>query len=87
MMNEIYELKASLSRKNNRSTPLSVAAYHWLENLYKPIIQRLEPILEPSKDPDELYCQVLEHKWFLSEQEQTDVGHDAYPRQHNQLSF
>jgi hypothetical protein len=27
------------------------------------------------EDPCELYCQVLEHKWFLSEQEQRDVGH------------
>jgi hypothetical protein len=27
------------------------------------------------EDPCELYCQVLEHKWFLSEREQRDVGH------------
>lgn len=80
MMNEIYELKASLSRKNNRSTPLSVAAYYWLENLYKPTIKQLEPLLGPNKDPDELYCQVLEHKWYLSEQKQNDVGHEAAVR-------
>jgi hypothetical protein len=25
----------------------------------------------------ELYCQVLEHKWYLSEQARQDVGHQA----------
>jgi hypothetical protein len=25
----------------------------------------------------ELYCQVLEHKWFLSEKARHDVGHMA----------
>jgi hypothetical protein len=77
MMNEIYELKASLSRRNNRSTPLSVAAYYWLENLYKPTIHCLEPIMDPDKDAGELYCQVLEHKWYLSEERRIDVGHEA----------
>ena len=28
-------------------------------------------------DPVELYCQVLEHKWYLSEQAKHDVGHLA----------
>jgi hypothetical protein len=28
-------------------------------------------------DPVELYCQVLEHKWYLSEQAKHDVGHIA----------
>jgi hypothetical protein len=26
-------------------------------------------------DVIELYCQVLEHKWYLSERAQHDVGH------------
>jgi hypothetical protein len=25
----------------------------------------------------ELYCQVLEHKWYLSEKARRDVGHDV----------
>jgi hypothetical protein len=28
-------------------------------------------------DPTELYWQVLEHKWFLSERAHHDVGHRA----------
>ncbi|MGE5222523.1 MAG: DUF4032 domain-containing protein [Omnitrophica WOR_2 bacterium] len=83
MMNEIQQIKAMLSQANNRSTPLSVAAFNWLENNYRPTIKALEPLLEQKKQvgetlsPAEAYCQVLEHKWYLSERAHHDVGHQA----------
>jgi hypothetical protein len=84
MMNEIQELRATLSQANNRSTPLSVAAYHWLDMIYKPVMEQLRPLTErPARagqeipSDAELYCQVLEHKWFLSERAHHDVGHQA----------
>jgi hypothetical protein len=77
MMNEIQEMKASLSQMHNRSTPVSIAAFNWLHDFYKPVIDILQPHLESSADPSELYCQVLEHKWYLSEAAQHDVGHQA----------
>ncbi len=82
MVNEIVELQAVLSRDKQRSTPLSVAAYHWMEYYYRPVIRQLEPLIasreQPAQaDPAELYCQVLEHKWYLSERAHRDVGHQA----------
>jgi len=77
MMNEIQEIKATLSQQNNRSTPLSVAAYHWLEEIYQPTLELLRPIIDRQEDAVEPYCQVLENKWFLSERAQQDVGHQA----------
>jgi hypothetical protein len=74
MMNEIQELKASLSKENNRSVSLSAAAYHWLKFIYQPTLIRLEPVVKPDFDPAERYCQVLEHKWYLSERARRDVG-------------
>jgi hypothetical protein len=75
MVNEIQERKATLARTHNRSTPLSVAAHSWLTELYLPMIEPLKPLLDEQTHPAELYCQVLEHKWYLSEQAQHDVGH------------
>lgn len=77
MMNEIQELKASLSQHNNRSTPLSAAAYHWLKTIFEPTVDRLSPFVKSDIDAAELYCQVLEHKWYLSERAREDVGHSA----------
>jgi hypothetical protein len=75
MMNEIQELRAKLSSENDRPMFLSAAAYYWLENVYQPIAARLQPLVDENNSPTELYCQVLEHKWFLSERAQHDVGH------------
>ena len=77
MMNEIQEVRATLSRTYNRSTPLSMAAFHWLENIYNPVVERLASLIDSHTTPAELYCQVLEHKWYLSERAQQDVGHQA----------
>ena len=76
-MNEIQEIKATLSRANNRSTPLSAAAYYWLEKIYSPITKQLGSLSDQRGMLPELYCQVLEHKWFLSEESGRDVGHAA----------
>lgn len=77
IMNEIQQLKAILSRTNDRSTPLSVAASYWLENYYLPTIEKISAMKDGTKDLPEVYCQILEHKWFLSERAQTDVGHEV----------
>ena len=77
MMNEIQEIKATLSQLNNRAMFLSAAAYYWLENVFRPVAARLKPLVGESDSLPELYCQVLEHKWFLSERMQHDVGHQA----------
>ncbi|MCA9243176.1 MAG: DUF4032 domain-containing protein [Phycisphaerales bacterium] len=75
MLNEIEQLKATWSLDENRSLPLSVVAYRWFATVYTPAVARLEPLLARGGDPGEMYCQVLEHKWYMSERAKHDVGH------------
>ena len=75
MMNEIHELKATLSQTHNRSTPLSLAAFKWLQEIYLPALDGIRSLINENIDPAELYCQILEHKWYLSEKAEHDVGH------------
>jgi hypothetical protein len=77
MMNEINEQRATLADERTRSVPLPVAAYHWLTHLYQPLVERLAPLISEDCPPTEAYCQMLEHKWYLSERAGHDVGHDA----------
>lgn len=74
LLNELKEMKVSLSGTLNRSVPLSVAAYRWLNERFLPTTQDLQPKVIGPDDACELYCEVLEHKWFLSEREKKDVG-------------
>ena len=79
MLNEVHELRAELARAANRSITLSAAAYRWQRERFEPSIAKLATL---AADDDagtdaalaERYCQVLEHKWFLSEREKRDVG-------------
>jgi hypothetical protein len=75
LMNEIHEVKATLSQMNNRSISLSVAAQRWLADIYQPTVSALEVLMDRESALAELYCQVLEHKWYLSERAHQDVGH------------
>lgn len=75
MMNEIHELKATLSQIHNRSTPLSLAAFNWLQEIFLPTLTSMQSKIDQYSDPAELYCQILEHKWYLSEKARHDVGH------------
>jgi len=75
MINEIIEVRASLSSIQSREIPMTAAAYYWLEKFYMPVINRIPEVNMSSFEPSELYCQILEHKWFLSERQNRDVGH------------
>jgi hypothetical protein len=77
IMGEIQELKALISSSQNQSVPISVAAYQWLHDIYQPIIDQLRSLVDEKTTLIERYCQVLEHKWYLSERVQQDVGHQA----------
>jgi hypothetical protein len=74
LLNEIQELKARLSRELDRSVPTSMAAYRWLHERYHPAVQKLAAVAQNGENLPELYCQVLEHKWYLSENAHQDVG-------------
>lgn len=75
IINEIQALRASLSQKENHSKPLSSTAEVWLKEVYTPSLQRLQDSETFDFNEVELYCLMQEHKWYLSEKAQQDVGH------------
>jgi Domain of unknown function (DUF4032)/Lipopolysaccharide kinase (Kdo/WaaP) family len=74
MLNEIHEMQATVGDALGRRVPVGMAAYRWREERYRPAIERLSALRDRVGDMPELYCQVLEHKWYLSERAQADVG-------------
>jgi hypothetical protein len=83
ILNEINERKANMSQVDSPNITLKTVADYWLENVYKPVAVKLQSFIDSKSQLDlspdliELYCQVLEHKWYLSERAQHDVGHQA----------
>lgn len=77
LLNDLAQYKAVLAARFNRSIPQSVAAFHWLAECFQPVQKILAQGLGADFDAVEGYCDVLVHKWFLSEKAGRDVGLEA----------
>jgi hypothetical protein len=50
------------------------AAHRWLTEVFEPVVRAVPPHLRGKLEPTELFVQILEHRWRLSEQAGRDVG-------------
>ena len=55
----------------------SLAGHLWRTEVYEPVIAAIPEHLVGRLAPAEIFHEVLEHRWFLSEQAQRDVGTTA----------
>jgi tRNA A-37 threonylcarbamoyl transferase component Bud32 len=57
-----------------------VLAHRWVRDVFRPTVRQVPVELRGSMDPAEIYHQLLEHRWYLSERAQHDIGLDAAVR-------
>ena len=76
LLNDLHEHQAWLDAQAGHRVPEDEAARIWRDEVLEPVIAKLEPVIGP-RDPIQAYCDVLEHKWLLSERAGRDVGLDA----------
>ena len=57
--------------------PLAVAASRWLTEVYRPTVEAIPAHLRNRLDEAEIFHEILEHRWFLSEAAGVDVGTSA----------
>ncbi|GAA1647828.1 DUF4032 domain-containing protein [Catellatospora bangladeshensis] len=50
------------------------AAHRWLTEVFAPVIRAVPPHLRGKLEPPELFVQIIEHRWALSETAGRDVG-------------
>lgn len=53
-----------------------VLAHRWVRDVFRPTVRAIPLELRGSMDPAELYHELLEHRWHLSERAQHDIGLD-----------
>ena len=74
LLNDLAEYHAWLEFYERRQVAAEVAADRWLREVYRPTQARIAAHVAPDRDLVQAYCDVLEHKWLLSEQAGRDVG-------------
>ncbi len=77
LMNDLREYRAWLGWYDARAIDRAEGAERWLRDVYEPTLARLGPAVGPERDLVQAYCDVLEHKWLLSEWTGSDVGLEA----------
>lgn len=76
MLNDIARFREALEREQGRPLSESVVASRWREEVFEPTVAAVPETLQDRLPPAEIFHQVLEHRWFLSEQAAKDVGID-----------
>jgi Domain of unknown function (DUF4032) len=77
LLNDIDGFRVFLEEQEKRSLPESVVAFRWLNEVFQPTIAAIPPDLREKLEDAELFHEILEHRWFLSEAAGKDVGMEA----------
>jgi hypothetical protein len=80
LLNDIASFRAWLEHKEGRPVPDFVAANRWREEVYEPVVEAIPEDLRGRLAPTEIFHEILEHRWYMSERAGRDVGTRAAAR-------
>jgi hypothetical protein len=61
------------ARTDQQGADEAIVAHEWLTEVFEPVLQSVPSELRAKLEPAEVYHEVLEHRWFLSEQGGVEV--------------
>ncbi len=77
LLNDIASYRGYLEQTTGRPVPDSVASNQWLAEIYDPVMAAIPAELRDRLEPAEIFHEILEHRWFLSEAAGQDIGTTA----------
>ncbi|MHB8458668.1 MAG: DUF4032 domain-containing protein [Candidatus Limnocylindrales bacterium] len=77
LLNDLREYGAWLAWYEHRPIAPDDVAARWRAEVFEPTIVRVRAVADPDRDLVQAYCDLLEHKWLLSERAGGDVGMQA----------
>ncbi|TWP38866.1 DUF4032 domain-containing protein [Leekyejoonella antrihumi] len=70
LLNDLDSFRASQDRQNDDEEQV---AHDWLTQVYEPITRSVPRELRGRMEPAEIFHEILEHRWYMSEKAQLDV--------------
>ena len=70
----LNDLEAYHSLWNRKDEPLEIAAHAWLADVFEPTIAAVPAEMRSKLEPAEIFHEVLEHRWYMSEAAGYDVS-------------
>jgi hypothetical protein len=73
LLNDLDQFRADTEQQAEEE---EFVAHEWLKEQYEPVVRAIPRSMRSKLEPPEFFHEVLEHKWFLSEQAGSDVSLD-----------
>jgi hypothetical protein len=77
LLNDIASYGAYLARVEGETPPQAVTAARWIAEVYEPIVARVPDELRGRLEPAELFHELLEHRYYLSEAAGYEVDNET----------
>lgn len=77
LLNDLRSYRGYLEQKEGRGVPETVAGHRWRAEVFDRVMARIPESLADRMEPAEVFHEILEHRWFLSEKAGKDVGTTA----------
>ena len=71
MLNDLEAFRAYTGREGH---PIELVSHAWVTEVFEPTIAAVPLELRRKLQPAEIFHEVLEHRWYMSEQQQRDVS-------------
>ncbi|TWE11636.1 DUF4032 domain-containing protein [Rudaeicoccus suwonensis] len=71
LLNDLDSYRAANDRQNDDE---ELVAHDWLMQIYEPITRSAPPEMRRKMEPAELFHEVLEHRWYMSEKAHRDFS-------------
>ncbi len=70
----LNDLDAYRAAKDVQGESEEIVARRWVDEAFEPVVRAVPKDMRGKLEPAEIFHEVLEHRWFLSEREGRDVG-------------
>jgi hypothetical protein len=82
LLNDFDQYRAATDQQAEDET---LVAHEWLQHVYEPVVRAIPPEVLRDLPPAQVFHEVLEHRWYLSEQAGASVPLDEATRSYIQL--
>lgn len=73
LLHDIRGFGAELQDRTGSVIPENIVAVRWLDQRFEPVVEAIPVDLRAKLEAAEVYHQLLEHRWFLSEEARVDI--------------
>jgi Domain of unknown function (DUF4032)/Lipopolysaccharide kinase (Kdo/WaaP) family len=74
MLNDLACFRVELEREVGKPLPTTMVSARWLTDVFEPAIAAVPPELYGKREAAEIFHEILDHRWYLSEEAGHDIG-------------